>query len=187
MHLRNSLPHAIFLGCLSVCTALLADPQRAIYPHAVEQDTGSSAHRHALEFVDQAKIGENLPVMALWVASQTVSFKAIASELGHARAEDVISEEINRLLPLYQPQWNEKIALAYEVFFTQEELSSLASEGSTSEFVGKVKAHQARIGKHIESSSKPILVEMVTQALKAATSQNPGAAAQLLNRTSPTQ
>lgn len=131
------------------------------------------SHKEALAFVDQAKIGQNLPAIALSVAKQTASFTAIANKLGNAGAVKAVSDEINALLPLYQPKWNENIAQAYEKSFSEEELASLASEGRSSKYISKVIAQQGMIGKQMESTSKPILTGLVTQALSAAMSKIP--------------
>jgi hypothetical protein len=131
------------------------------------------SHKAALAFVDQAKIGQNLPAIALSVAKQTASFTAIANKLGNAGALKAVSDEINTLLPLYQPKWNENIAQAYEKSFSEEELASLASEGRSSPHISKVIAQQGMIGKQMESTSKPILTGLVTQALSAAMSKIP--------------
>lgn len=133
----------------------------------------ASSHRDAVAIVDRAKIGHNLPVIALSVAKQTVTFTVIVSKLGNAGAVRAVSDEIDVLLPLYQPKWNEKIAEAYEKSFTEEELSSLASEGRFSKYASKVVAQQGMIGKQMESTSKPILTGLVSQALNTTMSKNP--------------
>lgn len=151
--------------------AAIAMAAIAATSNAVLADTPS--HRDAVAFVDQAKIGQNLPVIALSVAKQTVTFAIIASKLGDVAAVKAVSDEINALLPLYQPKWNEKIAQAYEKSFTEEELSSLAAEGRSSKYASKVVAQQGMIGKQMESTSKPILTDLVTQALYITMSKNP--------------
>jgi hypothetical protein len=151
--------------------AAIAMAAVAATSNAVLAETPS--YRDAVAFVDQAKIGQNLPVIALSVAKQTVSFTAIVSKLGNAGAVKAVSDEINTLLPLYQPKWNENIAQAYEKSFTEDELFSLASEGRSSKYASKVVAQQGMIGKQMESTFKPILTGLVTQALSATMSKNP--------------
>lgn len=139
--------------------------------NAVSAETPS--HRDAQAFVNHAQIGRNLPDIALSVAKQTVTFSMIASKLGRADAAMAVSKEINVLLPQYQPKWDENIALAYEKSFSQEELSSLASEGRASKYAAKVIEQQAKIGMEMESSSKPIITALVTEALNATMSKPP--------------
>ncbi|AZF38378.1 hypothetical protein C4J88_3613 [Pseudomonas sp. R4-39-08] len=125
------------------------------------------SHRDAKIFVNQAQIGRNLPGIALSVAKRTVTYTILASRLGHADAASAVSKEIDALLPKYQSRWDEKIAQAYEKSFSDEELSSLASEGRSSKYAAKVREQQDKIGMAMESSSKPILSEMVSEALNA--------------------
>lgn len=129
------------------------------------------SHRDAQVFVSQAQIGRNLRGIALTVATQTVSFSTLAAKLGRADASSAVSKEIDALLPKYQPKWDENIAQAFEKSFSEEELSSLAREGQSSRYAAKVREQQGKIGMAMESSSKPILNEMVSEALNAALSK----------------
>jgi hypothetical protein len=129
------------------------------------------SHRDAKVFVNQAQIGRNLRGIALTVATQTVSFTTLAAKLGRADASSAVSQEIDALLPKYQPQWDENIAQAFEKTFSEEELSSLALEGRSSRYASKVREQQNKIGMAMESSSKPILTGMVSEALNAALSK----------------
>ncbi|MHC8382010.1 hypothetical protein [Pseudomonas sp. LB3P14] len=131
------------------------------------------SHRDAQTFVNQAQIGRNLPGIALFVAKQTVTFATIAAKLGRADASTAVSNEIKALLPKYQPKWDENIAQAFEKLFSQEELSSLASEGRASKYAPKVREQQDKIGMEMESSSKPILTDLVSEALNATWSKYP--------------
>jgi len=129
------------------------------------------SHRDAKVFVHQAQIGQNLRAIALTAAMQTVSFTALSAKLGRADASLAVSEEIDALLPRYQPKRDENIAQAFEKSFSEEELSSLALEGRSSKYAPKIKERQNKIGMAMEASSKPILTEMVSEALNAALSK----------------
>lgn len=131
------------------------------------------SHRYAVAFVEQAKLGQNLPAMALAGAQRTVTFSLIVSKLGKAGALEAVSDEIHALLPIYQPKWDENLAQAYESAFTEEELSSLVSDGRSSKYVSKVMAQQGTVGKQMQSTSTPILIDLTTQALNAVVSRNP--------------
>ena len=141
------------------------------FSNGVSAETPS--HRDAQMFVNQAQIGRNLPGIALSVAKQTVTFTMIAAKLGRADASTAVSNEIKALLPKYQPKWDENIAQAFEKLFSQEELSSLASEGRASKYTAKVREQQDKIGMEMESSSKPILNDLVSEALNAVLSKPP--------------
>ncbi|WP_256261938.1 hypothetical protein [Pseudomonas gingeri] len=149
----------------------LALTAMAVTSHAVRAETAS--HRDAVAFVDHAKVGQNLPVIALSVAKQTVTFTVLASKLGNGGAVKAVSDEIDALLPIYQPKWDENIANAYEKSFSEEELSSLAAEGRASKHASKVAAQQSAIGKQMNLTSKPVLADLITQALSVAMSKNP--------------
>ncbi|MCD4527760.1 MULTISPECIES: hypothetical protein [Pseudomonas] len=122
----------------------------------------------ARSLVTQEKIGRNLPSLALLAGKNTTTYAMIAEKLGNARANSALSEEINALLPRYQPKWDENLAVAYEQSFSPEELSSLATEGRASKYASKVRERQAEIGQYMQSSSKPLLTALVSEALKAA-------------------
>ena len=130
------------------------------------------SHKDARTFVAQVQIGNNLPTLALSVAKRTNTYAMIVSKLGSADASIAVSNEVNALLPQYQPKWDENLATAYEKSFSQEELSSLVSEGRTSKYAGKVKERQTEIGRDMQSSSQPILIALVTEALKATLSRH---------------
>lgn len=129
------------------------------------------SQRDAKAFVNQTQIGRNLRGIALSVAKQTISFTTLAGKLGRADASVAVSKEIDALLPRYQSRWDENIAQAFEKTFTAEELSSLASEGRSSKYAEKVREQQDKIGMAMESSSKPILTEIVSEALNSALSK----------------
>ncbi|VVN20542.1 hypothetical protein PS862_04589 [Pseudomonas fluorescens] len=112
-------------------------------------------------------MGSNLRALALLAAQRTVTYAMIASKLGSSGASSAITEQINALLPQYQPDWDENLAQAYGKSFSAKELSSLAAEGRASKYMGKVKAQQSAIGGEMQANSKPILIALVTEALKA--------------------
>jgi hypothetical protein len=129
------------------------------------------SHKDARAFVAQAQMGSNLSTLALLAAKRTNTYTMIATKLGSADASSAVSSEINALLPQYQPKWDENLAAAYEKSFSQEELSSLVSEGRASKYAEKVKEQQSEIGRDMQSSSQPILIALVTEALKATLSK----------------
>ncbi|VVN91449.1 hypothetical protein [Pseudomonas fluorescens] len=121
----------------------------------------------ARTLVAKANMGRNLPALALMTAQRTVTYAMIASKLGSTGASSAVAEQINALLPQYQADWNENLAQAYGKSFSAKELSSLAAEGRASKYMGKVKAQQSAIGGEMQANSEPILIALVTEALKA--------------------
>lgn len=126
------------------------------------------ALNEARTLVAKAHMGSNLPAIALSAAQATVSYSVIAEKVGADDAKRVVSEEITGLLPKYQPEWDENLARAYEKSFSEEELSSLVADGPASQYVEKVKAQQATVAGDMRATSEPIVVALVTEALKAA-------------------
>ncbi|POA18733.1 hypothetical protein C1886_15485 [Pseudomonas sp. FW300-N1A1] len=127
----------------------------------------TSAHQDARTFVAQTQMGRNLPILALSAAKRTITYAMIVSTLGSADAGRAVSDEINALLPQYQPKWDENLAAAYEKSFSQEELSSLVADGRASKYAGKVKERQTEVGRDMQSSSEPLLIALITEALNA--------------------
>lgn len=133
---------------------------------------GSSSLDDARTLVARNGIGKKLSSLALLTAKSTPTYAMIAEKLGNASANSALSDEINALLPRYQPKWDESLAVAYERSFSKDELSSLASEGRASRYAPEVRERQAGIGRYMESNAKPILVALVSDALKATVSKH---------------
>jgi len=134
--------------------------------------SAQTPHEAARSFVAQSHAGDDLAAIALSAAEQTQTYGMLVAKLGAADANTALSNEINALLPQYQPRWDENLAAAYEKSFSPKELSSLASEGRASKYAGKVIERQSEIGKAMQSSSSPILISLITEALKASLSKH---------------
>lgn len=131
-----------------------------------------TANEAARSFIAQSHAGDDLAAIALSAAKRTQTYGTLVAKLGDAEANTTLSHEINALLPQYQPKWDQNLAIAYEKSFSPEELSSLASKGRDSKYAGKVIERQSEIGKAMQSSSGPILISLVTEALEACLSKN---------------
>lgn len=134
--------------------------------------SAETANEAARSFIAQSHAGDDLAAIALSAAKRTQTYGMLVAKLGDAEANTALSSEINALLPQYQPKWDQNLAAAYEKSFSPEELSSLASEGRTSKYAGKVIQRQSEIGKEMQSSSGPILISLVTEALEACLAKN---------------
>ncbi|MGA8135525.1 MULTISPECIES: hypothetical protein [Pseudomonas] len=131
-----------------------------------------TAHESARSFVAQSHAGDDLAAIALSAAKHTQTYGTLVAKLGAVGADTAVSSEITALLPQYQPKWDQNLAAAYEKSFSSEELSSLASKGRDSKYAGKVIERQSAIGKDMQSSSGPILISLITEALEACLSKN---------------
>ncbi|MCI0994527.1 hypothetical protein FGE05_26045 [Pseudomonas sp. ICMP22404] len=135
----------------------------------VQADAASLSEARVL--VAQTGLGKKLSSLALLTAKSTTTYATIADKLGNASANSAVSDEINALLPQYQPKWDESLARAYEKSFSEEELSSLVSQGRASQYAPEVKERQAGIGRYMQANAQPILVSLVSDALKATLSK----------------
>ncbi|WP_248800397.1 hypothetical protein [Pseudomonas sp. MWU13-2105] len=131
-----------------------------------------TANEAARSFITQSHAGDDLAAIALSAAKRTQTYGMLVAKLGDAGANTALSSEINTLLPQYQTKWDQNLAAAYEKSFSSEELSSLASKGRDSKYAGKVIQRQSEIGKEMQSSSGPILISLVTEALEACLAKN---------------
>jgi hypothetical protein len=122
----------------------------------------------ALEFVTKQRLGTNLSTIALATASRTQTYSMLTSKLGVEQARAVVQREVDALLPRYQPTWNQNLATAYAKHFSTEELQSLAEDGRSSKFAGKVKERQSAVGNDVRAASEPVLKALVTEAMKNA-------------------
>ncbi|MDU9023779.1 DUF2059 domain-containing protein [Pseudomonas corrugata] len=125
----------------------------------------------ARTFVAQTGLGKKLSSLALLTAKSTSTYATIADKLGNASANSAVSDEINALLPQYQPKWDESLAVAYEKSFSEEELSSLVAQGRASIYASQVKERQVGIGRYMQAHAQPILVALVSDALEATLSK----------------
>ncbi|MBD0687093.1 MULTISPECIES: hypothetical protein [unclassified Pseudomonas] len=135
----------------------------------VQADAASLNEARAL--VARTGLGKKLPSLALLTAKRTTTYATIADKLGNASANSALSDEINALLPRYQPKWDESLAVAYEKTFSEEELSSLVAQGRASKYASQVQERQAGIGRYMQANAQPILVALASDALKATLSK----------------
>lgn len=105
MPLRTTLLHATFLSSLSVCPALLADPQRAdllaVYQQALDQDARLSAARHEFqalsERVPQARAGL-LPTLNAGATFESTRLQRDEPALTRTRSGMVYQANLNQPL-----------------------------------------------------------------------------------------
>ena len=122
----------------------------------------------ALEFVRKQRVGANLSGIALATATRTQTYSMLTSKLGADQARALVQSELAALLPQYQPVWDKNLATAYAKHFSAEELQSLAADGRTSKFAGKVSERQSVVGSDVRATSEPVLKSLVTEAMKSA-------------------
>ena len=157
-----ALSTATFLfGCTKGSGALEDSGESPINRSLVSSDP-------ALAMVERFNMGSNLERMAIQVAKNTHTYGMVAEKHGATNAQLVVAQEIQKLIPEYQPRWNKNLASAYSFHLSQDELRSLATVGKKSPYVSKLLTSQASTGEDMKNSSMPILAELVTKALSNA-------------------
>lgn len=135
----------------------------AAHPSPANAETQSAdLVPEAVAFVQDQRLGANLEGMAIRVARATQTYAMLPA--GSAE------REIRRLLPKYQPRWDANLARAYARHLSPDELRSLAAQGSASPHAAKLRQVRPLVGDEMQRLSKPLLTELVTEALKAAVS-----------------
>jgi hypothetical protein len=127
----------------------------------------------ALTLITQRNIGSNMTTLAEAVSRKTVTYSAVEKPLGADRAKSVVSAELKRLQPKYQPQWDQNLAQIYAERFTADELHSLTTLGKESPSISKLASLQNEIGRAMRAQSSDLLKRYVSEALSAALAQVP--------------
>ncbi len=138
---------------------------------AVATATASAATEpssSALTLVKGARLGNNLPGLAMQVAKSTVTYKSIESSVGTERAKQIVQEEIDKARPAYQEQWDKNLAASYAETLSAEELESLAGNPKSSPYVSKMLANQGAIGQRMQAKSSGLLAALLSEALNKA-------------------
>ncbi|WP_439668265.1 hypothetical protein [Cupriavidus necator] len=131
----------------------------------------SDATDAALTLITRRNIGSNLPTLAEAVSRKTVTYSVIEKSLGTDRSKSVVSAELKRLQPKYQPQWDQNLAQIYAERFTADELHSLTTLGKASPSVPTLASMQNEIGRAMQARSSDLLKRYVSEALSAALAQ----------------
>jgi hypothetical protein len=152
---------AVLLGCSKSASSL--DVTKA-----GQVDQALVLSNPALAMIERFKMGSNLEVMAVQVAKKTVTYTMVEKKFGATEAPSVVSQEIKKLLPVYQERWNQNLAKAYALHLSPEELRSLAETGNQSPHVKKLLSVQTVVGSEMQKISSTLLTDFVTEALMGA-------------------
>ncbi len=140
-----------------VFAAVASWPGQSSAQVANSAQSASQASDPAAPLVHKFGIGSNLEHMANSAAALTETY--------HMLSSFKVTSEIHRLVPKYQPQWDDNLAKAYAAHLSPAELRSLVQLGSSSPYLKKLKQAQPSIGADMKASSIPILKALVTEAL----------------------
>lgn len=142
---------------LALTACLMLDAPRPAHADEVD-DT-------ALTLVRERHLGDSLGWLGYQVASRTVAFSSLVEALGKTQAQELVQNELQRLQPEFQAQWDANLAAAYAHAFTAEELRSLNAGADSPELANKFRAKNNEVGADMKARSADLLGNFVSQAL----------------------
>ena len=149
--------------------ALLLGAAASVAPMAQASEVDDSA----LAFVEERHLGDSLGWLGYQVASRTVTFGTIVNAIGKTQAQTLVKDELQRLQPQFQAQWDRNLAAAYAQAFTADELRALNKGDDPPMLANKLRAKQNDVGMDMKARSADLLRDFVTQALDNAQASLP--------------
>lgn len=125
---------------------------------------GTKIYNVALAMVKKLHLGNNLESMSYQVAVTSKTYLMIVKKAGDSTAQSLVKDELKRLQPKYQGQWDENLARSYVEFFDSNELQSIADEKQSSKYFGKYSSRQNAVGRSMQSKSTGLLTDFVSEA-----------------------
>lgn len=126
------------------------------------------ATQAALDFVINQNAAGSFLALAKAAARRTQTFALLAAKLGSARASTLVDEQLAALMPEYQLTWYRRMASVYAVYFSEDELKSLAKEGAQSRYAEKWDSQREQISADVRANSQSILSQLLAKALEIA-------------------
>ncbi|WP_050507820.1 hypothetical protein [Pseudomonas syringae] len=134
----------------------------------VRNAQASEVDDSALAFVQERHLGESLGWLGYQVASRTPAFGSIVEAIGKTQAQALVKDELQRLQPQFQAQWDRNLAAAYALSFTAEELQAMNKGADPPMLANKLRAKQNDVGMDMKARSADLLRDYVSQALNNA-------------------
>lgn len=122
----------------------------------------------ALAFVSERHLGDSLGWLGYQVAARTVTFGAIVEAIGKTQAQALVKDELQRLQPQFQAQWDRNLAAAYAQSFTADELRAMNKGDDPPMLANQLRAKQNDVGMDMKARSADLLRDFVSQALNNA-------------------
>jgi len=170
MTLREQVAVAALKRMMRVpMAALLLGAAASVAPMAQASEVDDSA----LAFVEERHLGDSLGWLGYQVASRTVTFGTIVNAIGKTQAQTLVKDELQRLQPQFQAQWDRNLAAAYAQAFTADELRALNKGDDPPMLANKLRAKQNDVGMDMKARSADLLRDFVTQALDNAQASLP--------------
>ncbi|MDG6400885.1 hypothetical protein QCD79_12840, partial [Pseudomonas quasicaspiana] len=89
------------------------------------------------------------------------------------QAQELVKDELQRLQPQFQSQWDRNMAAAYAQSFSADELRALNRGDKEPQLANKLRAKQNDVGTDMKARSADLLKEFVSQALNSAMARLP--------------
>jgi hypothetical protein len=135
---------------------------------AARNAQASEVDDSALAFVQERHLGESLGWLGYQVASRTVTYGTIVNAIGKTQAQALVNDELQRLQPQFQAQWDRNLAASYAQSFTAEELRAMNKGDDPPMLANKLRAKQNDVGMDMKARSADLLRDFVSQALNNA-------------------
>src|SRR5882672_10630800 len=136
----------------------------AVYSPGIAADSEPAA----LQMVKKLRLGGNLAPMGLQAATRTVTYQVIVKTVGADKASALVTQELDKVRPKYQDQWDKNLAASYAPLFTADELLSIAEKQRQSPHINKFLSKQNEVGAVMRSKSTQLLTQYVTEGMTAA-------------------
>lgn len=120
---------------------------------------------NALVFVQQHHLGDSLAWIGFQVASRTATFAAIVQKVGKVQGQTLVQNELQRLQPTYQEQWNNNLAAAYCESFTPDEMRTLNEGDVPADLAHKFQLKQKDVAMSMKAKSAEMLKVFVAKVL----------------------
>jgi hypothetical protein len=146
-----------------VCAALIS-----VSSLCTRHVQASEVDDSALAFVQERHLGDSLGWLGYQVASRTPTFGSIVETIGKTQAQALVQDELQRLQPQFQAQWDLNLAAAYAQSFTAEELRAMNKGAEPPMLANKLRAKQNDVGMDMKARSADLLRDFVSQALNNA-------------------
>ena len=127
----------------------------------------------ALAYVEDSHLGDSLGWLGYQVASRTATFGSMVQAVGKTQAQVLMQDELQRLQPQYQAQWDRNLAAAYARSFTADELQALGRGDKQPQLANKLRARQNDVGTDMKARSADLLKDYVSRALNDALARLP--------------
>jgi hypothetical protein len=151
-----------------VCVALLG-----LLAHVGQPAQAAEVADSALAYVEERHLGDSLGWLGYQVASRTATFGSMVQAVGKTQAQVLMQDELQRLQPQYQAQWDRNLAAAYARYFTAEELQALGRGDNEPQLASKLRAGQNDVGTDMKARSADLLKDYVSRALNDALARLP--------------